>query len=124
VEETKIETHGRAARKKKPGRRNSRSIINLFNSWGCFKNVGNGRMSTGTGLKVVGTNYVMIVPAKAEHTWQVVWKRVGFLEVDQIRKVREDRPVSFKEVIEGLPEDLRVKFEENIDLFLVPRPQR
>jgi hypothetical protein len=121
------EVLGKAANKKKrkkEGRRNSRSIIKLFSSWGLFKNVGNGRSANSTGLRLVGTDYVMQVPAKAEYTWQVGWRKVGFIDIDKVRRIKQDKQVGFKEVMDNIPEELRKTFEENIELFIVPRKKR
>ena len=125
--EGNIEVHGIAGRKKKKkteGRRTSRSIISLFNSWGLFKNVGSGGYSSGTGMRLIGTDYVMYVPAKAEYTWQVGWRKVAFIDIDKIRRIKQNKTVGFKEVMDNIPEELRTTFEENIELFIVPRQKR
>lgn len=108
--------------KKKLPKMNSQSIANLYGSWGCFKNLGAyGMPASEIRLRLIDTDYVMSIPIKAEHPWQVKWRKVGFVEISNSRRQREDRPSSFKEMMANVPEELRTKFEENIELFLVPK---
>lgn len=105
----------------KSNRRDSTSIMKLFLSWGCFKNIGQVGLVAGNRLKLIDTDYIMHIPPKAEYIWQVLWTKSNFVNINAIKRVKEERAIGLKEVIDSLPDNLRKKFEENIELFMVPK---
>ena len=102
-----------------PKRMNSTIIVNIFKSWNILKYIGTSGFARRSShrFKIIGTEYAMYVPVTAQHTWQIQWGHNGFKGDPRGKRARINERVSFQDVCDNVPEDIRVIF----DLFVPPR---